>query len=593
MSKTDAIAQEQEHFDTAWDARERARANLGVAHQSAAGNNKIVGEVKRAAEQALSRLGEEDEAVAFGRIDLEAETFYIGRHAITSDERDLLVLNWQVPAVAPYFTATIQDSQGVQKKRQFQTEMNEVRDFEDITFAEIAVAVDDLVERYNQPIDDALLRDLEVSRDGEMRDIVQTIHHSQYALISRPIDQLLSIQGGPGTGKTAVALHRVSWLLFQHRDTLSPQDFLVVGPSKTFTSYIKKVLPSLGDEGVAHGDLASLGPVRSDERFESADVVRLKGESRMSGLIRRGLSQRVRVPSGESFTLGTRSEAIVLSRDEIENAIASIKTSARTYRLGRDALRDWVSTTANDRLNHERNRVRGARLTVQPSVIESFVERFWPSLTATAFIQDLLGSQQRLVAAAGEDFSAAEILRLQRQPSTRISQETWSATDVALLDEAEARINGRPQQYAHIVIDEAQDLSPMQLRSIRRRSLTGSMTIVGDIAQSTSSWARDTWDDLLADLSRESVLNAHRSSNLATASPASTMSWRRDCCPARHPKSLRPSLSVRRQKRPGYTTLTCPAWSGLQSSARKLTRPAGTRSVSCAARRRVKRSETN
>ena len=503
MDKTEELVLEQKHFDRAWEARERARANLGRAHEAAAGNKRVVADIRRNAQEAQERMGHEDEPVALGRIDpLDGDVLYVGRHAISDDERTLLVIGWQAPAAAPFYAANIDDPHGLERKRQFKVELNQVLDFEDMVFAELKANVNELTSKFNQPVDDALLRDLEATRDGEMKDIVQTIHHSQYDLVSRPLEQLLVIQGGPGTGKSAVALHRVSWLLFNRRQDLQPGDILVIGPSRTFSAYIQKVLPSLGNDGVVHGDLTSLGPITSGARAEDDDLARLKGETRMARLIGRGLMRRIRVPD-EDLTLGRDREAVVFTKSELEAQINEVKKRARSYRQGRDALRQWVTNIATDRLNDQRGRLARAALSVPTTAIDAFVDRMWPSFTAGSFLQLLLGSQQRLVEAAGDHFTASEVQRLYRSAAERLAAESWSYSDVALLDEVEAQLGGRPDKFKHVVVDEAQDLSPMQIRSVRRRSTNGSFTIVGDVAQSTGPWARDSWDDIVKGLTIE------------------------------------------------------------------------------------------
>lgn len=161
----------------------------------------------------------------------------------------------------------------------------------------------------------------------------------------------------------------------------------------------------------------------------------------------------------------------------------------RSYADGRSALRDWVANTVGP--------------SATPTQIDAMVDRIWPSLTPQRFVADLLGSRERLLAGGGDLFTASDIRRLQRQPSGRLSEEAWSDSDVAILDEAEALIQGSATSFKHVVVDEAQDLSPMQLRSIRRRSTRGSMTIMGDLAQSTGPWARDSWEDVTRILQRE------------------------------------------------------------------------------------------
>lgn len=478
---------EQEYFDQAWEAREASRAILAEAGAAAGGARKSAAQIAKVAKETIEKLGAPEDEVAFGRIDRDGDALYLGTRAISNDDRDLLVISWQAPAASPYYEATFKDPLGVSRKRTFKTESNRILDFDDIVFEDLAERVADLTAEQQWGVEDALLRDMESSRSGEMRDIVQTIHAAQYELIRTPVENLLVIQGGPGTGKTAVALHRVSWLLFNAND-LKAEEILVVGPNPTFNRYIRSVLPKLGDDNVEYRDLSSLGPVRATGRQERPEVVRIKGELRMAELLATALRQRVRFPERTDVVeVGGGFGSPKFTRAEIEAELPS-HLDRNTYNGGRASFRNYLLREAEARM--------GRGTTVPPAALEGALERIWPSLNATAFIRDLLGSRDRLLAAAGEHFTAAEIGLLFRPASDKVSEEQWSHVDVALIDEAEELINGRPVQFKHIVVDEAQDLSPMQLRSIRRRSPQGSMTVVGDLAQSTGQWARDSWDDI-------------------------------------------------------------------------------------------------
>lgn len=494
-SKTEAIVLEQDHFDRAWHERERTRETLRSAGDAAGGARKTAGEVRKAAEAQMAKLGEPDEAVAFGRFDQEGESFYVGQRVISTEDQDLLVINWQAKAAEPFYKATVQEPLGVDLKRTYTCKKNKIVDFDETVLAAMAKKIEELTGAEQWGVDDAVLRDLDVSRSGEMRDIVQTIHAAQYELIQAPIDSLLVIQGGPGTGKTAVALHRISWLLYNHRDTLSPDECLVIGPNPTFTRYIKSVLPGLGDQDVVYRDLRNLGPQKGDVRTEEPEVARLKGEARMSGLLRTSLWQRVRFPERtDRLPVGAGAGAPSFSREEIESELTAQRQQS-SYNVGRNGMRAYLQT--------ESHRRAGRGIPPSATVIDNALERVWPSMTPQSFLRDLLSSRERLLAAAGEDFTAGDITRLTRSATDRLSDETWSDADVALLDELDELINGRGIVYSHIILDEAQDLSPMQLRSVRRRSRTGSMTVVGDIAQSTGAWARDSWDEIAKGLIRD------------------------------------------------------------------------------------------
>jgi DNA helicase IV len=490
VDKETIKAQEQAYFDRAYDAREAMRDRLGGLADAAA-HPAAAAELRDFAEHAGRAMRGPGSPVAFGRMDTdEDETWYVGYHAIWDDRHDVLVVNWQAPVADRYYTATPNNPQGLLLRRDFDTEGNKIVDFVDIWFAELAEDVERLTSAL-QP-SDALLEDLARHRTGEMQDIVRTIQHTQYELVRAPLDQLLVIQGGPGTGKTAVALHRVSWLLFNERQRLSPGNMMVVGPNPTFIRYIQKVLPGLGDENVRQTALTGL--VR-DVRFgahEPPELAKLKGDPRMMGLVERGLQDRITYSTEPlTFDVGTRTVSIETTTigaqlDRLRNV---------PFNVGRQQLREFIREEV----------VRGAGLAPErDGQIDSAVDRIWPSLTAQAFVRELYGSERRLITAAGNEFTAAEVRSLHRQAQEKLSEEVWTDADAAVLDYAAATMIGPPAtQYEHIVVDEAQDLSPMELAMIARRSSRGSMTILGDVAQSAGGWARSSWDDVIDGLVKE------------------------------------------------------------------------------------------
>lgn len=489
------LAHEQAYFDRAWDFREQSRHSASEA--TGAGNRYDEMALRRQNRDYVERLADHDTEVAHGAITLDdGDVFYVGRNTIFDDSRNCLVINWRTPMGERFERATAVETMGLTKKRSFRTDGNEIKTFEDVLFAELAERVAELSELELQGVDDSLLADLDTGRTGAMRDIVRTIQASQSGLIRHDADALLLIQGGPGTGKSAVALHRASWLLFNEQG-LRPERMLIVGPSDTFTDYIKEVLPGLGDAHIPQTSLRRLGPQNSSKREEAPDTARLKGELRMAGLLERALHLRVRFPGVEDhLVVGTASSAKSIPRQRIEEQLESLRT-ATTYNSGRTAMRLWLT---------DQFKLAGSNFGRTPDVdaqaVDAALDRVWPPLTPQQFLRDLLGSQTRLQEAAGDAFTAGDIGRLYRQAGGSLASEKWSDSDVALLDDAEFRIKGTSGRYDHIVIDEAQDLSPMQLRSLRRRSNNGRYTVVGDIAQSTGPWARDTWDDVIGGLEK-------------------------------------------------------------------------------------------
>jgi DNA helicase IV len=469
-------AREQAYFDTVAAHRDRKLAALGGAAAAGAHAN-AAAHLKRYAQAAQESLGTANTAVAFGRIDAEAgERVYIGRHLVRDGEGEVLVVNWQTPAAAPYFEATHADPHGLRRKRTFDCQANTIRDFTDVLFAAIAEAVDQ-----------HLLAELARGRTGAMRDIVATIQAAQYEVIRAPLDRVLVIEGGPGTGKTAVALHRVSWLLFHHHDRLAPGDVLVVGPHPTFIRYIGEVLPALGEDGVEMRDIGRLAPAVRRGRSEPPELSRLKGEARLAGLLERALAGRIGEPEpAERLLLAGR--FVTLPGVAVAEAVAAARAAQDLpYAERRRLLRTRVTALVADRTGTD---------PAGQDALANLLERLWPQQSAPAFVRDLLGSRRRLRAAAGGEFTEDELALLYRRGADRISEEIWSAADLPLLDEAEHLINGVGPRYGHVVVDEAQDLSPMQLRCVARRCATGSLTIVGDLAQSTGAWARDSWQEV-------------------------------------------------------------------------------------------------
>jgi len=498
MNKSDAIAEEQAYFDLAHEALlfSLQRGNQGP---QAAANTKAAARLKHNAKNRQNRIDPNGAVAAISYQLEDGEVFYVGKNAIFDPDSDLLVMAWQSPKAAEFYRASAQDPNGVHRSRRFETTNNRIEDFDDVIFADLRRRIEELDEP-EPSFNDPLLRDLGRDRTGAMQDIVKTIQSAQYELIQAPLDQLLVIQGGPGTGKTAIALHRISYLLFNHND-LRDQDVLVVGPNPTFSRYIKDLLPDLGDVDVVQSNLTALAPVASDRRQEPPEVSALKGSLRMVDFLARGLVARIRPPRSdeEDFLVNTRAGTIRIPVDDIRQAISEARRQ-RTYALGRAHLRTALSEMLAAR-------ARGT-LGASNQQIDSTLDRLWPSLTAASFLRELFGSKDRLLEAAGSDFNAQEVGALYRQAAERIGEETWTDADIPLLDEAEYLITGREEKFLHVVVDEAQDLSPMQMRSIRRRS-NGSMTIVGDLAQSTGPFARDSWEEIVEGLA-QSMPTSHK-----------------------------------------------------------------------------------
>ncbi|HET6953956.1 MAG TPA: ATP-binding domain-containing protein [Acidimicrobiales bacterium] len=496
------LPHEQAYFDRALALRDRQQADLARAPRLAA-NPKAAVELRKR----VSKLGlaDPDEAIAFGRIEAADSRWYIGKGAIWDDDNELVVVNWQAPIAAPFYTATPDDPAGLDARRLFRCSGNQIREIEDLVFRDLADAIAD--GREPEPVlTDALLDALGSARSGELGDIVATIQAAQYGVISRDIDQLLVVQGGPGTGKTVVGLHRVSWLLFNRRDRLEANDVLIVGPNPAFVHYISSVLPSLGDVAVLQLPLRALGPQVRVGRVDPPALARLKGDRRLLRLILRGLRQRQRIDASD-VELTVEGRQVTLDGRRI--ATRARQLAGRPHNAAHRMLRAFVLAEVRAVLARGRARETSpADVTLQASStreIDNYLSRVWPNLTPQRFLVELLSSRRQLLAAGAGTLTEAELGMLALPADAQVSTWQWSVDDVPLLDAADALMNGVRATYEHIVVDEAQDLSPLQLESIRRRSRTGSMTVLGDLAQGTSPWAHDSWDEVIQILRHERV----------------------------------------------------------------------------------------
>jgi DNA helicase IV len=322
---------------------------------------------------------------------------------------------------------------------------------------------------------------------------------------------VLVVQGGPGTGKTVVALHRAAYLLYTYRFPLEDQGVLVLGPNRVFLRYIERVLPSLGEAGVELAVLADLVP---DVEWGGTDgrlAARVKSDRRMAQVIDKAVRDRERALR-EPLAVPFRSGFLRLTVDDSARIVRAARRRYRRHNAGRRFVEQevWAALAASSRIgpvtsDEVKDEVR------HHEVVRAALERMWPVLTPAQLLHDLYGSPALLKLAAASWFSAEEFESMYRARLADVADVRWSDADVALLDEARAVLGARSgktkadevdeiRTYGHIVIDEVQDLTPMQLRMVTRRSLNGSMTIVGDLAQATGPWAPESWDAVLADL---------------------------------------------------------------------------------------------
>jgi DNA helicase IV len=488
---------EQAYLDAAHaalsDMRRRAEGLLDDVQR--AGNPDL--DYQAALVHRVTVLGESNRPLLFGRIDgQDGESWHIGRRHVEDLRGDPVVVDWRAPISVPFYRARSGDAHGLKRRRQVMVDRQTV----------VAVA-DDLFGSSDTDVSgtrlrggDALLAELERARTGEMLDIVATIQAEQDEIIRAPLDLLVAVQGGPGTGKTAVGLHRAAYLLYNY-PTLSRSGVLVIGPSRAFLRYIAQVLPALGEEAVIQSTISDLIPRARSRAVDTPEAARLKGDPRMAQVLAQALELRRRPVDGE-VVLRARSASCVLSAEELNELASSIAATPVPYRAGRTALRSRLvslfRSTLRSAARLDANEPWIDRELSSTEAFRSLLDRLWPSVAPAALVRDLLGTKEGLEGAAAGLLTDSE-QRLVARPKGR-SKSGWTTDEIPLLDEAESLINGRPRSYGHIVVDEAQDLSPMQFRMVARRAPSGSLTILGDLAQATGAWSYVHWAEILAHL---------------------------------------------------------------------------------------------
>ncbi len=521
------IQSEQAHIDRAYARVEAMRAAAAARRQEVLANGR--GGTHQAREErdviVRSSLAREEqlklgsEALVFGRVDqLSGDAFHIGRLAVSDDDQEPLVVDWRAPVAEPFYRATGRVPMGLVRRRHFVTEGARIIGIEDEILDIDAAEQSDLVG------ESALLAALERSRSGTMRDIVATIQAEQDDIIRAPLPGVLVVQGGPGTGKTAVALHRAAYLLYTHRFPLERQGVLVIGPNPLFLRYIEHVLPSLGETGVTLSTISGLYQQHRPVGVDRPLAARVKGDVRMAKVVaravqdrQRGLRADLRVPYG--------AYSLRLSAAASADIVQSVKRRPGPHNARRRQVEGLVLRRLFEQLELASDRAARTGLRESPAEMdfEDFAEdvrhlpevrlaldRMWPLLLPEELLHDLYGARALIELAGRRWLDEAERKALRRSRSESLEAISWTVADVALLDEASVLLGPRRRRrpddpplirtFGHVVVDEAQDLTPMQLRMVARRSLAGSMTIVGDIGQATGPRSPDSWDDVLSHL---------------------------------------------------------------------------------------------
>ncbi|WP_446457987.1 HelD family protein [Streptomyces rochei] len=447
----------------------------------------------------------------FGRLDFArtdeagdhaGQTYHLGRLRITEDPAaPPLVVDWRAPVARAFYQATAADPRGVAVRRRFGWAPGSRGDSADLTGLE-----DEHLTRGETRASDIVAREIERPRVGPMRDIAATIQPEQDDLVRADLTATVCVQGAPGTGKTAVGLHRAAYLLYTHPRRIARGGLLILGPNPTFLAYIAEVLPALGETGVRQSTLAreiARHPVTATDDERAAAV---KHDARTAEVLRRALYARVSADAAGSLTVPDGSYRWRVPGDELARIVADVRKEEPPYTVGRERVRARIARYVQERAERRSGPRTAAwtRRIERARPVTACLDAVWPRVRPEEVVADVLGDPEALARAADgllDDDEQKAVLWT--GPGARRSWRSarWSAADLVLLDEV-AGLLEHPEGYGHIVVDEAQDLSPMECRAIARRAAFGSLTVLGDLAQGTTPWAARSWRTVRTHLGR-------------------------------------------------------------------------------------------
>ncbi|WP_052809462.1 HelD family protein [Streptomonospora alba] len=430
-----------------------------------------------------------------------ADRVYIGRRHVHDGMGNPLVVDWRAPISGSFYRAGPADPQGVLCRRRYGfSDTAELTAYEDEPLAAAPSPQEGSGAAGGSQLADELLHaEIERPRTGPMRDIVATIQPEQDDLVRAPLRPTLCVQGAPGTGKTAVGLHRIAYLLYTERDRLRRDGGVaILGPNRSFLSYIRRVLPALGEVGVRQTTVEELTAHVPVSRTENPAAERTKGDARMAEVIRRDLWAQLRPPQ-ETLVVERGSRRWRIPADELDGALTELRNRDLAYGAGPGLLSQRIAHLLMRRIENEGASVESGTLGAlrRNKAVSAAVRHMWPKADPVRLVLGLLTAPDRLARAA-EGILTPEEQRAVLLPGRPRGPKSaaWSIADLALIDEAAGLIE-RPGTLGHIVVDEAQDLSSMQCRAVARRCSRGSLTVLGDIAQGTSPAAVDGWEVLL------------------------------------------------------------------------------------------------
>ena len=558
------VAAEQQHLDVLYQRLDEIRAHVDYRLARAMADP-IAGTPGSHTEQdamvagymaRMQELSGVDERLCFGRLDLvDGISRYVGRIGISDERHDSLLMDWRADAAAPFYQATAAAPDGVVRRRHIATKNREITGLDDDV-----LMIDAMSDQQLESVtgNDSLLTALDSARTGHMRDIVATIQAEQDAIIRQDANGILVVEGGPGTGKTVVALHRVAYLLYTHRERIARSGALVIGPNRAFLHYIDRVLPALGETGVVLKTVDELYPGVNATEHDPIEVAVLKGDARMAQVIAQAVADRQRPPDHD-VPFSVNGMTITMTRSDALSSIKRARETGQTHNRARatfakDLLRRLARKYAQAlRIDIDDETMSGLVADLRDDIdIRRQINLCWLPMTATQLVSRMFADPRRLRSAA------ETALGPRWQLLARDQDQAWTTSDIPLLDEA-AELLGewdygdhgaareqatqarqlsyardaleasgvaatmitaeeyaarfmqqtslapvaeraeadRSWAYGHVVVDEAQELTAMQWRTVMRRCPRRSMTIVGDPAQASSPGAIANWGSAL------------------------------------------------------------------------------------------------
>ncbi|MGN6129995.1 MAG: HelD family protein, partial [Nocardioidaceae bacterium] len=553
----DDLARERAHLAASRAALGRMRERTAALDSSAAGDwvsrqfleSAIYLRMKALADDPtvplfFGRLDYAESGAASDGIDAQGERFYIGRRHVNDEDGDPMVVDWRAPISRPFYRASKAEPMGVELRRRFGFAHGEMTAFED----------EALLSGETKEHSEILEAEIERPRVGPMRDIVATIQPEQDVIVRSGLADSVCVQGAPGTGKTAVGLHRAAYLLYAHREQLSRQGVLVVGPNASFLRYIGDVLPALGEidaQQTTIEELVGKTLARLNARFtvrgqDDAVVATLKGDARMAEVLRRALWSHVRTPD-EGLLVPRGARRWRVAPYEVDEIVADLRTRGVRYGAARGMLPQRLAHRILVKMEESGDspddRVQDA--VARTREVKRFVHAVWPAVDPARLVLRLLSDADFLAAAADGLLDPEEqTMLLWPKPPKGPGSARWSPADAVLVDEAQDLVERMPSM-GHVVADEAQDLAPLMRRAVGRRCTTGSTTVLGDLAQATTPWGSRSWDDALRHLGKPGAHVEQLTKGFRV--PGEVIEYAARLLPAIAP-GLEPPTSVRRAR---------------------------------------------